>query len=319
MSPVNALTHYSQQLWHELVSELPPDCEYDPFGTLWVAADDDELAAARAKAESFATRGVAGELLDARQLAESEPQLRPGLAGGLFVPGDAVVYPPCAARWMIEQAQIHGAKLRLDTAVAALGGDCVRLADGSRLAAGVVINATGSAAARLTPGLPIRAKKGHLAITDRYPGFIRHQLIELGYIKTAHGSAAESVAFNVQPRHTGQLLIGSSRQFDVESSQIEASLLRNMLRRAFEYLPGLSSLNVVRTWTGLRATTPDNRPLIGPWPRVPGLLLATGHEGLGITTSLATAELIVDHVLGRASKIPCEPYLPARFLERPQA
>ncbi len=310
-----ALTHYSQQLWHELAAELPADCEHDPFGTLWVAADDEELAAARTKADALRSRGVFGELLDAKQLAEAELQLRPGLAGGLVVPGDSVVYPPCAARWMIEEAQRHGARLHLDTRVVSLDGESVQLADGTRLSAGAIINATGAAAARLTPGLPIRARKGHLAITDRYPGFIRHQLIELGYVKNAHGTATESVAFNVQPRHTGQLLIGSSRQFDVESGDIEAGILRKMLQRAFDYLPGLRRLNVVRTWTGFRATTPDNRPLIGPWPELPGLYLATGHEGLGITTSLGTAALIADQLLNRPSRIPCEPYLPARLLE----
>ena len=314
-----ALTHYSQQLWHDIAAVLPADCECDPFGTLWIAADDDELTAARAKGASLATRDVASELLDAKQLAAAEPQLRKGLTGGLLVPGDLVVYPPCAARWMIEQAQAHGATVRLNEAVAFAGGDRVLLTDGTSLSAGCVINAAGVAAAQLTPGVPIRPRKGHLAITDRSPGFIRHQLIELGYIKNAHGSSAESVAFNVQPRHTGQLLIGSSRQFDDESSQVEANVLGTMLHRAFEYLPELFKLHVVRTWTGLRATTPDNRPLIGPWPQVPGLLLATGHEGLGITTSLATAELITDHLLGRASKIPREPYLPARFLEMQQA
>ena len=41
--------------------------------------------------------------------------------------------------------------------------------------------------------------------------------------------------------------------------------------------------------------------------------LATGHEGLGITTSLATAELIADMLTGQPSAIPREPYLPARF------
>ena len=43
-----------------------------------------------------------------------------------------------------------------------------------------------------------------------------------------------------------------------------------------------------------------------------GLYLATGHEGLGITTSLGTARLLADQVLGRAPAIPVEPYLPAR-------
>ena len=58
----------------------------------------------------------------------------------------------------------------------------------------------------------------------------------------------------------------------------------------------------------LLAATEDKLPLIGPWPQTPGLYLAAGHEGLGITTSLATAELLADMIAGRASKIAREPY-----------
>ncbi len=112
-----ALTRYSQQLWQELVAELPADCEYDPCGTLWVAADGDEFAAAREKERTLRGHGIAAELLDARQLADAEPQLRPGLAGGLVVPDDLVVYPPCVARWLIERARAQGAALRLDCKV----------------------------------------------------------------------------------------------------------------------------------------------------------------------------------------------------------
>ncbi len=202
--------------------------------------------------------------------------------------------------------------MRLDTRVVSLGRDYVRLADGTRLAAGRVVNAAGPAAPRLTPGLPIRPRKGHLVITDRYRGFIRRQLVELGYVKSAAGEARESVAFNVQPRRTGQILIGSSRQYDNESGEIETAILGRMLRRACDYLPGLPRLTAIRAWTGFRPATADKLPLIGPWPETPGLYLAAGHEGLGITNSLATGELLADMIAGRKSKIAREPYLPAR-------
>ena len=61
----------------------------------------------------------------------------------------------------------------------------VKLLDGSSLRAELVINATGCSAPALTPGLRVRPRKGHLVITDRYPGFVHHQLIELGYLKSA--------------------------------------------------------------------------------------------------------------------------------------
>ena len=163
------------------------------------------------------------------------------------------------------------------------------------------------------PELPIRPRKGHLVITDRYPGFIRHQLVELGYLKSAHSVTTDSVAFNVQPRKTGQLLIGSSRQYDDETRDIDPDILKRMIDRALEYLPGLAGLSAIRTWTGFRAATPDSQPLIGPSMDDEHLFVASGHEGLGITTSLGTARLLVDQVLGRESAIPREPYLPSRF------
>jgi glycine/D-amino acid oxidase-like deaminating enzyme len=197
----------------------------------------------------------------------------------------------------------------------AIAGGSIRLADGSQVSAGAVVNATGSWAPELTPGIEVRKRKGHLAITDRYPGFVRHVLVELGYLKSAHSSSADSVAFNAQPRRTGQVLLGSSRQYGSEGRDIEHPMLARMLQRCEEYLPDLGSLDAIRTWTGFRAATPDKLPLIGPTAADPRLYLATGHEGLGITTSLGTAKLVAAQITNAACAIPAEPYLPSRKQE----
>jgi glycine/D-amino acid oxidase-like deaminating enzyme len=86
-----------------------------------------------------------------------------------------------------------------------------------------------------------------------------------------------------------------------------------MLQRAQLYMPGISSLNVIRIWTGFRAATPDKLPLIGPVAGDSTLWLATGHEGLGITTAMATAELLACAFAGIEPPISPEPYLPGRF------
>ena len=310
-----ALTNYSRTLWMNLAPSLPPDVEYVAAGTVWVAADDEEMAEVHRKRAVYESIRVRAEALDARQLAEAEPHLRSGLAGGLLVPDDAVIYPPCAARYLLECAQSHGATLLRQPGAASLSGEGIRLRNGVQISAGIVVNATGSWAPELTPGLAIRPRKGHLVITDRYPGWVRHQLVELGYLKSAHSISTDSVAFNVQPRKTGQLLIGSSRQYGATHPAIDPHMLHRMLGRAQEYMPGLADLAAIRCWTGFRAATPDKLPLIGPTPADPRLYLATGHEGLGITTSLATGRLVADQILGRASAIPVEPYLPGRSQE----
>jgi D-hydroxyproline dehydrogenase subunit beta len=299
-------------LWNRVAAELPEVVELDRCGTVWVAADEREMAEVARKHRFYGERGVATEVLDGRQVAEAEPNLRPGLAGGLRVPGDGVIYPPTAAAWLLARAVDRGAK-RVSGEVVQLAGGRVTLADGTTLTSGFAVNAAGIGSAMLTTGIDVRPRKGHLVITDRYPGFVRHQLVELGYLNSAHGTTADSVAFNVQPRKTGQILVGSSRQYGSQDARVDRAILGRMIDRAVEYMPGLAGLSAIRVWTGFRPSTPDKLPLIGPVPNDPKLILATGHEGLGITTAMGTARLVADQLLGRASAIPGEPYLPARF------
>ena len=309
-----ALTSYSRQLWQQLAEELPANVEYDRCGTLWLAADEEEMAEVHHKQRYYSERGVRVEVLGQADVQEAEPNLRPGMAGGLRVPDDAVLYPPCAAFFLLDRAKRKGAEIRTGVCVNKLlpeGG--VQVADGSRIAANRCVNATGAWSPELSPGLPVRKRKGHLVITDRYPGFVRHQIVELGYLKSAHGKSKDSVAFNIQPRKTGQMLIGSSRQFDAEDTAVDQPILDRMLTRAFEYLPELAQLSSTRVWTGHRAATPDKLPIIGRSLDHDRIWFATGHEGLGITTSLATGSLLADLLLGRPTRIPAEPYSAARF------
>jgi glycine/D-amino acid oxidase-like deaminating enzyme len=304
-----ALTRYSQLLWKELAPRLPDDAEYLPCGAIWVAADDEEMAEVQRKYRFYRDRDVPAEILDARALAEAEPNLRSGMAGGLRLPDDCVVYPPCAARHLLAEAA--GVDLLQGRSVVIADDDAVLLDNRTQLSAEAVVLAMGAS----SYGVGIQPRKGHLVITDRYPGFLRHQLIELGYLKSAHAVDADSVAFNVQPRRTGQVLIGSSRQYGVDDPAIDAHMLDAMLRRAVEYMPGIGKLSAIRSWTGFRAATPDKLPLIGPQPGFGSVYLATGHEGLGISTSLATGRLVADMLLGRRSEIDPSPYLPERSVQ----
>jgi len=305
-----ALTAYSCRLWSELAATLPAEVEYTACGTIWVASDEEEMAEVRRKESVYESIGARAEILEPAELADAEPNLRLGLAGGLLVADDAVIYPPCAARYLLQCARARGATVQNGFA-AEFTREGIRLQDRSLVPAGYTVDATG-AWSNGVPGLEVRKRKGHLAITDRYPGYVRHQLVELGYLKSAHSRTEDSVAFNVQPRKTGQVLIGSSRQNGVEDAAIDQPVLRRMLQRATEYMPSLANLSAIRTWTGFRAATPDKLPLIGPSPASDRHYLATGHEGLGITTALATGKLLADQILRRASAIPIEPYLPGR-------
>jgi D-hydroxyproline dehydrogenase subunit beta len=306
------LTHYARSLWQRLAPELPSAVEYEERGTLWIAADEEEMAHVRVKHDIYAQAGIRSEVLDGAALAEAEPHLRPGLHGALLVPHDAVLYPPVAAKSLLDVALRRGACI-LSGTVIRTGAGVLTLADGSTLASDHIVIATGTNTS-LVPWLRLRPRKGHLVITDRYPALVHHQLVELGYLKSAHATTADSVAFNIQPRITGQLLIGSSRQYEQENPTADAAIVDRMLGRAFEYMPGLAPLSAIRVWTGFRAATSDKLPLIGP-TRDATLYVLMGFEGLGITLAPAAARLLVDHLLGRKPAIDPAPYLPQRQME----
>ena len=311
-----ALSQSSLDLWHQWGPRMTADqpaCQFTNCGTLWVAANAEEMAAAEEKQDRLRAHGIACELLGPAALAAAEPLLRPGLAGALKVQGDSVVYAPRAAQWLLDQAAAHGTVVFEQAEATQIDGHTVTLRDGSQRSAGAIVLASGIQAPQLCPGLPLRPKKGHLVITDRYPGTVQHQLVELGYITSAHHSDGTSVAFNLQPRPTGQLLLGSSRQFDTTDPAVENAILARMLRRALDYAPGLADLSIIRTWTGFRAATPDSLPLIGAHPGQDGLWLAVGHEGLGVTTAPATARLIAAQITGATPPIDPAPYAATRF------
>lgn len=311
-----ALSQHSVALWRELAPQMPQECAFSPCGTLWLAADAAEMRAAEEKHARLAALGIDCLLLGAKALAQAEPALRPGLTGALKVIGDGIVYAPAAASWLMAQG---GERIQLEQAnVVRIEGNTVQLADGGQRTAPMILLANGIHATALCPELPIRPKKGHLLITDRYPGKVHHQLVELGYVTSAHHSEGPSVAFNLQPRPTGQLLIGSSRQFDTTSPEVEAPMIAQMLQRALTYIPALADLNAIRCWTGLRAATPDSLPLIGRHPWREGLWLAVGHEGLGVTTATGTAQLLAAQMTGATPAFDPTPYAAQRFAETAQ-
>lgn len=309
-----ALSRHSTAQWRALAPRMSEDCAYSACGTLWVAANQEEMAEAERKQQRLHAHGIECRLLDVAALAHAEPALRKGLAGALEVPGDGILYAPNAARWLLAQG---GNSVRVEHAKVdeIESNGTLRLVDGSRRTAAQIVLANGIEATTLCPELPIRPKKGHLLITDRYPGTVHHQLVELGYVTSAHHSDGDSVAFNVQPRPTGQLLIGSSRQFGTTDPAVEAPMLARMLQRALDYLPGLADLTAVRSWTGMRAATPDGLPLLGKHPWREKLWLAVGHEGLGVTTAPGSAHLLAALMTGVDPEFDAAPYAPRGLLE----
>ncbi|WP_284620109.1 NAD(P)/FAD-dependent oxidoreductase [Aquabacterium humicola] len=305
------LSRWSLELWRD--SPHLATGEYRDCGTLWLATADHELAALRDKQQRLQAAGIGCEWIDPQALAVAEPSLRRGLVAGLRVAGDGVLYAPRVAWALLHDEGRGRITWESGATVRALLPGGVQLDDGRRLDAGAVVLAAGLDSARLLPELRFLPRKGHLAITDRCALPLRHQVVEVGYGASAHGGA-DSLAFNLQPRPTGQLLIGSCRQVGRDDRTIDPAMLGRMVGRAVAFVPALADVPVLRAWTGVRPGSADGRPCIGRWPLLRDVWIAAGHEGLGITTAPATAQLIVAQMAGQATPIDATPFDPARMV-----
>lgn len=326
-------TATSVRLWREL-HERCGGFDYNPTGALYLAENDEDAALFPVLQQQFTSNGDAAEVLDRGQLHELEPGLADDLPGALFYRGDGVVLPMPACGAMLREAARHDANVavRAGCAVTAFRRDGDRIAavettHGTISTRNAVIAAgvwTPELAAMLgVPRLPIHARAGNLAITGHHATPIRTQLLEIAYIRFAHGAARVDPtrtddpgghAVNMQPQTNGGCLIGSTRQFRGMDRTLNRELLHRSLLRAQRFAPGLRTAPIVRTWVGLRPYSIDNKPLIGPWPGLSGLWLASGHEGLGISLAPITGLLLAQQILGQPTAIDHTPYLPQRFL-----
>ena len=328
-----AFTHQSLRLWREL-QDQEGGFDYNPTGALYLADDPADIELFAVLRQQFVQNGDTADILDQQQLRALEPGLAHDLPGALFYPGDGVVLPMLACGAMLRTAQRHNKNVQVRPFTEVTGmlrrGDTlygVATKDGELHAANVVV-ASGVWSPELSElagqqRVPIHPRAGNLAITGHHATPIRTQLLEISYIRFAHGAVkvdptrtddAGGHAVNMQPQTNGGCLIGSTRQFRGMDRTLNKELLRRSLLRAQRYAPGLAVAPIVRTWVGLRPYSLDKHPLIGPWPRLRGLWYATGHEGLGISLAPITGRLIAQQLAGVPTTIDATPYLPARFL-----
>lgn len=297
-----ALAMASAGLWAELAQALEMDFEYARRGTIVLAETAEGLAEGRRKAADMQAAGVRAEVLDAVALRLLEPNLAPDLAGGVFYPDEAQVDARLATVALLQAARRRGTQLQEGVEVTGIrqgtGGRVMAVttragdvpADTIVLAAGVWSEQIGHS---VGIDLPIRPRKGHILVTGRVPGLITHPLLEGSYSASVQSvSEGVQVALVAEMTAGGTMLLGSSREFAGFDRSVSIAVIQAIAARAVRFLPGLARTSAIRSYAGLRPWSPDHLPLVGPVVGVPGLYLATGHEGAGIGLAPVTGWII---------------------------
>jgi glycine oxidase len=302
----------------ELADATGLDLGYRSCGTLAVALDADDRAHLRELHAFQRSLGLHSQWLTGRECRRLEPMLAPGVRGGLRVDGDHQVDPRRLAKALLRAAQLAGVDFhrQLVARVATVRGRVagVVLTDGTALDADRTVLAAGSRSGMVEglpePALPpVRPVKGQvlrLRMPDGPPG-------QGPFLSRTVRAVVRGGHVYLVPRENGELVVGATSEELGWDTTVTAGGVYELLRDAHELVPGITELPLLETLAGLRPGSPDNAPLLGPVPSLPGLVLATGHHRNGVLLTPVTGEVLAEVLTGGELPPYATPFSPERF------
>jgi D-hydroxyproline dehydrogenase subunit beta len=321
VGPELELTLAGLDVYHELEAILGEQARIRRKGALVVHRSDETWANEPQRVERLRAAGVQGAVIDLDEVGAREPELTGELAGASFFPADLQCAPRAIARALAGTLpRVHTG---LEVQRVAIEGDRVtglRTSDGllacdaAVIAAGPWSRALAEAAGVALPLEPRKGQLVRLAASTREERFIRHKVVEAGYLgSVASVDAGLQVTTVLETTWEGDVLVGSSRERRGFDLSVDDAVSDAMLEQGFALMPGLRALRRDAAWAGLRPWLPDHLPAIGPSGAVVGLWLATGHEGSGVALGPVTGRLVAQLYAGEPPIVGPGPFSPDRF------
>ena len=288
---------HSLRKYERFGDEVGADIVHQRKGHIWLAHTEMALRTERARSLMNLAMGVETVMVTPVEIKELVPQIdltgggRYPILGASFHKAAATARHDRVAWAYAAGASQAGVDIHQHTPVDRLvvdGGRVtgVRLADGSTIAAGQVLSATGGRVTALaaTAGvrLPIRTHPLHAFVTNDFAqGFPRVL-------------ASTELACYVSQTERGQLLIGA--EFDAQPSYSRISsfdALRSYATKIGYLLPFTRDLRILRTWAGSCDISVDFSPIMGP-TGVDGFLITTGWGTWGFKAIPAGGEALAE-------------------------
>jgi D-amino-acid dehydrogenase len=306
---IQTLLNSSRKLYDELMANEPLDCEWQTRGLLFVFLTPKELEhygeTTRLLRDAF---GLPSTLYDSDAVVRLEPSLKPGMAGGWYFPTDAHLRPDrLMTSWrrvllergvtLLEQCEMNGFVREHGRARAALTTQGELAADAFVVAAGAL---TPLLNRHLGCKVPIQPGKGY-SITMPRPA----KCPALPLIFEEHRVA-------VTPMQSGYRL-GSTMEFAGYDTTLNRGRLALLREGASHYLQEPYCEPVEEEWYGWRPMTPDSVPIIDRSPALANVIIAAGHNMLGLSMSPATGKLVAELLTGATPHVDPTPYAVTRF------
>lgn len=311
LASVDALTQISIQslkLYQELAAKTDRPFSFEQKGLLMVAQSDEGLKYAKQEMDLVSRNGIPGQLMLEEEARAFEPSLTKRIKGGVFFSQEAHAEPLQVTQTLAHEAQKLGAVILSKTEVIdfQLGKNGVSAARTTRgiFQADQFVLATGSWSRHIGQTLelkiPVLGGKGYAIITDPLgPNPLRPMML-----------VEKKVA--VTPRN-GTLRLAGTLELVNQDETFTTRRVEAIVRGAREFMNVPESIRYHEIWRGLRPCTPDGVPVIGRTARYPNLLLATGHQMLGLQSATGTGKLVADLALGKTPDVDPKPFRADRF------
>ncbi len=298
------LLESSLQLYQDLIQAEQIECEWQKNGLLYVYKDQTAMDAYQAT-DDLLTRhfSLPAKRLDACALFELEPAVADGIAGAWYYEEDAHLRPDrLMSEWkrillqydvdVREDSQAIRFKRQGFKAIGVLTREGVIEADQFVLAVGAI---TPKWEKEIGADLPIQPGKGY-SLTFPKPEYSPR----IPMIFPQHRVV-------MTPMQSGYRL-GSTMEFSGYDTTINRRRIELLKRGAEPYLRTPYGEHVEEEWYGWRPMIYHGIPIIDKSPRMENVLVATGHNMLGLSMGPATGKLVSEVISGEPTHIPSKPY-----------
>ena len=308
----------SCRMYPEWVAELETDSRmnvgYRAEGTLIVGVDRDDARELEHLYESQKLLDLKVEWITGREAREMEPLLSPKITAAIWSKDDHQVDNRAMVEALIKAYRNADGILHEDTSV-----DKIEIVDGKAKGiwvkdnleeADVIVLAAGCWSSDIN-GLPkavqppVRPVKGQMLALQMEEGVVLQKVIRAPRAKYP-------TDVYLVPKDDGRLVIGATSEEMGFDTRLTAGGLFELLRGAWEAVPGIYDLPVLETWAGLRPGSRDNAPILGK-TGVENLIMATGHYRNGILLTPITSREIASLILTDQTSENIAPFQLSRF------
>jgi D-amino-acid dehydrogenase len=253
------------------------------------------------------TYGINYEVINGRKLAELEPHLRGGDAGGVWMPQPVSVGDPGAvtkayARLLTERGgQLLAGDARTLTPTGA--GWLVQTGEGPLTAPAVVVALGPWSNDVLKPlgyRIPLGIKRGyHMHYTAQGNATLNRPVIDV-----QHGYALTPMVKGIRLTTGAEFALR-----DAPATPVQLARAEPLAREIFP----LGRRVDAEPWLGRRPCPPDMLPIVGEGFKHEGLWLNFGHHHLGFTMGPVTGRLLAEMLTGETPFTDPQPYRADRF------